>query len=207
MTFEFKWNYDGLGLIGRKQIGKSHLSNEVIQMALADKAKKTDIWILDGKGAENKKFYEDYPCTYIARFGEYNVETINKFLKGSYKQHDKLVVLDDIDLFIKHPNECDTLSNFLINAGSGRHIGIIWQSKRLANLDLKLLTESKYLVVGQGIVPQDVKRLEDAGFNIPLWQKEIQLDTNPHKYILLNCHTHENTVITSLTKGREVGVK
>src|SRR5579863_8579077 len=140
MTFEFKWNYDGIGLIGRKQIGKTYLSDEIIKMALTDRAKKTDIWILDGKGQE---LYDEYPCTYIARYGEYNVETINRFIKAVYKQHDKLAVFDDIDLFIKRANESEDLANFLINAGSGRHIGNIWQAKRLSNIDLRVLTESK----------------------------------------------------------------
>jgi hypothetical protein len=202
MGFVFKWNYDTAGLIGRKQIGKSHLSNEIIQMALEEKAKKSDIWILDGKEAENAKFYKDYPCVYEAKYGEYNVETINKFIKGVYKQHDKLAVFDDIDLFIKRANESEDLANFLINAGSGRHIGGVWQAKRLANIDARVLTESKYLVIGQGIVMQDLDKLEDStGFNRELYEKEISIDPNPHKYILLNTFTHENEVITSLKDG------
>lgn len=206
MTFEFTWNYDGIGLIGRKQIGKSYLTNEIIEMALSDTAKPTDIWVLDGKPVENAKFYERYPCVYECAYGDYKVETINKFIKAVYKQHDKLAVFDDIDLFIKHPNESDELANFLINAGSGKHIGNVWQAKRLANLDLRLITESKYLVVGQGIIEEDMKRLLRAGFDIDLYAKEIKLDPNPHKYILLNTFTHENEVITSL-KGGEVELK
>jgi RecA/RadA recombinase len=200
----WKWNFDSVGFLGRKGVGKTYLTKQLIgyaQQAKPHAAKPNDIWILDAKNQ-----YANHGYVYEAGINEYNAEMLDKFLHAVYKEHDKLAVTDDLDLFIKAQRESDYLANFLINAGSGRHIGLLWQSKRLANLDTRLLTESHYIIVGHGCHPNDWPKLEQAGFDTPLYRREIYgkdeheqkiegFVLDEHKYIQLNTFTHENTVI------------
>jgi hypothetical protein len=212
----WKWNLDAIGFLGRKGVGKTYLTKQLIEFAQHAKphaAKVTDIWVLDAKNQ-----YKEHGYVYEARINEYNAIMLDKFLKAIYRQHDKLAITDDLDLFIKSQRESEYLSNFLINAGTGKHIGLLWQSKRLANLDTRLLTESHYLICGHGIHPNDFAKLEQAGFNVALYKKEIYgLDENDnpmegfvldeHKYIQLNTFTHENTVIKGFRNTANEGAK
>lgn len=189
MDFEFYYNEDIIGFVGRKTTGKTYLTKSLLKLVPKEK-----VYILD-----SREQYTDYPNRTVPKLNETNVTALNSFIDSMYSHTDCLAVFDDLDLYIKYPNESEKLANFFIDAGSKSKIGGIWHSKRLAYIDTRAITESKYLVIGRGLNPHDQKKLLDLGFDLKKYQRDVvgSWAVAPYAYALFNTQTQE----TKLIKG------
>ncbi len=142
---EFKWNMDTMGLIGKKQCGKTTIIRDIIK-----NVPKDSIIVLD-TNLEYKGFNRIIP-------EGYNNETLERFILHCRKFKNKLIIFEDLDLYINSTNPPDELKNLFIN-GSHQNLGVIFTAKRPLGTPKILLTETTHLILGNFVIPNDINYL------------------------------------------------
>ena len=139
-------------MIGKMQSGKTYTTN-----ILLSTAPKSNVFILDSHNEyvsfpmENREF---------ATRGQHTPTRINDFLKKAYTFSHRAVVIDDIDLYIKHDRESEQLAEFLIDSRHNELAGILL-AKRAANLDLRIMQASRYVFLFRGVIAKDIMKIAE----------------------------------------------
>ncbi len=150
----FKWNFDTLGLIARRQWGKSTLIKKLIAGIPKDK-----VFILD-----SNLEYKNFGLQRVVP-NSYDPEMLDKFIRYCRKFTNILIIIEDADLYFTSATPTEEFKKLLIN-GSHQNIGVIYTSKRSLGIPKLLLTETTLLFVGNFLIKNDIEYLrsifEDA---------------------------------------------
>lgn len=168
--------------------GKTYQANKLISAV-----RKTNVLVLDSHNE-----YLDFPLR-VSPSRPHNVEVVNRLVDTAYsyaKDKDgnkklawKVVVFDDLDLYVRHDRESQSLADIFID---GRHykIGCLILAKRCVNLDVRVLQACKYIYVFKGTIMQDYERIaEQCSFDlIEAGTIKLDLDKSPneHAFILMD---------------------
>lgn len=174
---KFRWNMDTMGLIAKKQKGKSTMIKKILK-----NISKNNIIILD-----SNREYGDFPHRWIPK--NYNRDEMDEFLRYVRKHVNKLVVIEDIDLFFETPT--DEFRKFLINC-SHQNIGVMYTSKRPKRIPQLLLSETTHFLVGQLAIESDAEHLSFI-FNDTSKIKNIK----PFEFLYKDTNTGEEKIMKS----------
>jgi len=144
---EFKWNFDTLGLISKKQSGKSTFIKKLIRNIPRDK-----IFILD-----SNLEYKDLGLNRVVP-NSYDSVMLDKFILYCRKYTNILMIIEDADLYFSSAHPTEEFKKLLIN-GSHQNIGVIYTSKRPLGIPKLLLTETTLLFVGNFSIRNDIEYL------------------------------------------------
>ncbi len=145
---KFHWNKDTALLMAKRQWGKS----TTIKM-LIEAINKGDIIVLD-----SNREYAGFPNRWIPK--EFDQEELDKFLRYCRQFKNKLIIIEDIDLFFRNATPTKELRNFLIN-GSHQDLGLIATLKRPLGNPRMLMTEAIHLFIGRFNLKNERDYLED----------------------------------------------
>lgn len=148
---------DTMGLLARKGWGKTTLIKMILRNIPKDR-----IIVLDTNleyAGFNRKIPENY-----------DVETLENFILYCRKFTNKLIIVEDIDLYLNSTFPPKELKNLFVN-GSHQILGFMYTSKRPIGIPKTLLTEATHLIVGNFIVPADVNYLSQMGLDVEIIKK------------------------------------
>lgn len=145
---KFHWNKDIALLIAKRQWGKTTTIRELIEGVLRE-----NIIILD-----SNREYKNFPNRWVPK--EYTPDELDKFLRYCRQFKNKLLIIEDIDLFFTSANPTKEFKNFLIN-GSHQDLGLIATLKRPLGNPRLLMTEAIHLFLGRFILKNERTYLED----------------------------------------------
>ncbi len=148
MTIHFHWNKDTAVLMGIKQSGKSTTIKELIKGV-----KKENIIILD-----SNREYKEFPNRWIPK--EYTRDELDKFIRHCRKFKNKLIIVEDIDLYFDSSHATTEFRNLMIN-GSHQDLGFIATLKRPLGNPRILMTEAIHLFMGRFSLKNEREYLED----------------------------------------------
>jgi len=157
---DYRYYKDNVLMIGKMQSGKTYNAR-----LLLSKVPKDNVIMLDSHDE-----YGDLEPVFMRTVPErpYNVSWIDDMIETVYTQnlYHKVVVFDDMDLFIKFNRESEKLADFFIDSShigkgkvekDGQGSGIIILMKRPVNLDMRVLQASRYIMLFKGCLSNDVK--------------------------------------------------
>jgi hypothetical protein len=174
---EFKHNLDTAVLIARKQWGKSTLIKMIISKLLNE-----DIVVLD-----SNREYKTFKNKWIPQ--EYTPEELDRFIRYARQFKNKLVIIDDIDLFFTGAQPTIEFKKFLINA-SHQRLGLICTLKRPLYVPKLLLSETIHLFLGNFMFDNDVKYLENF-----IESKGVLEKIERYTFLYRNADTGEEKII------------
>src|SRR3989339_996830 len=145
---KFYWNKDTATLIAIRQWGKTTVIKE-----LTNGIPKEKIIVLD-----SNREYNGFPNRWIPK--AYDLEELDKFIRYCRQFKNRLLIIEDIDLFFSSANPTKELKNFLIN-GSHQDLGLIVTLKRPLGNPRLLMTESIHLFLGRFSLRNERDYLED----------------------------------------------
>ncbi len=179
---EFNFNTDIILIVSRNQSGKTTLIKNIIENVPAD-----SLLILDTQNSfKDKKYINVYYPIY------HTSEILTKFIIRCRTQSDKLIVLDDLDVF--HPQFSNAFFDLCVS-NAHQNLGIIISAKRVIGLQKVLLQNIKYLVFSANIPLEDKLYLNKAIGKID-WDA---IDKLP-KYSFMVYNTYENKYSIIKTK-------
>ena len=145
---KFHWNKDTVVLMAKKQWGKTTTIKELINGVPKDK-----IIILD-----SNREYKNFPNRWVPK--EYTPEELDKFIRYCRQFKNRLLIIEDIDLFFTSANPTKEFKNFSIN-GSHQDLGLITTLKRPLGNPRLLMTESVHLFIGNFNLKNERTYIED----------------------------------------------
>jgi hypothetical protein len=166
---------DTIGLVAPRQWGKTTIIKYILQHI-----DKKRVFILD-----SNLEYRDFPNAIIPKY--YSQSELDKFLIKCRQHYNILVIVEDLDLYIStYPSE--EFKKLLIN-GNHQNIGLIYTAKRAVGIPKLILTETKHLLVGRFIIPNDINYLSGIFKNV---DKVKQL--NRYEFLYKNRDTGEESI-------------
>jgi hypothetical protein len=192
------WKHNCL-LVGKMMSGKTYQTKNLLKSAPKDR-----IIVLDAHANEGTYSKLCIQENIIAAEKPYNSEWVDKTIKKAYQNYHAVVVFDDIDLFIKYPNDCESLKDFFID---GRHqeLAAIVQSKRPTYLDKRIIQNCRYVFIFKGTLQKDFERIK-YDCNITdnsideLYAKLNDSDDKEHLFILIDAGTGKYSLLHNLTR-------
>lgn len=145
---KFFWNKETVVLIAKRQWGKTTTINELIR-----KIPREKIIILD-----SNREYKYFPNRWIPK--EYTPEELDKFIRYCRQFKNKLLIVEDIDLFFKSAHPTDEFRKFFIN-GSHQDLGLIATLKKPLGIPRLLMTEAIHLFIGNFNLRNERNYIED----------------------------------------------
>ncbi len=145
---KFFWNKDTAVLIAIRQWGKTTVIIELIS-----EIPKENIIILD-----SNREYKTFPNRWVPK--EFTPEELDRFIRYCRQFKDKLIIIEDIDLFFKNSIPTDEFKKFLINA-SHQDLGLIATLKRPLGIPRLLMTEAIHLFIGNFNLRNERTYIED----------------------------------------------
>lgn len=143
----FRYNYDVIAVVSKSQSGKTQIIKKLI-----NNVPKEDLLILDSNFE-----YNDYINIYqpIRKF----TEELDKFILQARTQKNKLIILEDIDLY--KPLYSKEFGDLIIN-GQHQNLGIIWASRRVLGLEKTLLQNSTYIIMSKDVPVEDKEYISNT---------------------------------------------
>lgn len=177
--------------------GKTYQTKNLIKTA-----PKNRVIVLDAHANEGTYLKYCMPENIISAVKPYNSSWVDKTIKKAYETYHSVVVFDDIDLFIKYPNDCESLKDFFID---GRHqeLAAIVQSKRPTYLDKRIIQNCRYVFIFKGTLRKDYERIKyecniESSEIDELYQQLINSNDKEHTFILIDSAEGRYSYINNL---------
>jgi hypothetical protein len=139
-------------LMGKMKSGKTYNARILLK-----NVPKENVIALDVHGE-----YMEYPLR-VQPERPYSVNHVNDVIKTAYSYSHKVIVFDDIDLYIHFDRESQQLGDFFVDS---RHyeLASILVAKRCVSIDKRIFQACDYIFLMRGCLLGDVVRIaEEAG--------------------------------------------
>ncbi len=154
---EIVYNRDIILIVSRNQAGKTTLAKNLIE-----KIPKEDVIILDTQNS-----FQGYPNRLFPI--RHTPEVLNKFILKCRTFTNKMIVLDDVDVF--KPRYANDFYDLVVtNAHQG--LGVIMTAKRVLWLDKVIIQNAHYLIFSSFIPVEDKEYIDKMlGKGVIKWSK------------------------------------
>ena len=148
----YKYYATNVLLMGMMESGKTYNAKLLLKSV-----PKENVMVLDVHGE-----YMEYPKR-VAPTRPYGVDWVNDIIKTAYSYSHKVIVFDDIDLYIHYDRESQQLGDFFVDS---RHyeLASILIAKRCVSLDKRIYQACHYIFLMRGCLREDVDKIcEEIG--------------------------------------------
>jgi hypothetical protein len=176
MIFEFKEN-EVIGFIAQSQTGKTYAVCEMLRKA---NVKPTDIYVLNSN-LEND-YYKVSAHVEKPSSSQFNIKYLNDYIRRIRTKSHIILVIDDIDLYLKR-SDIDTEFKNLLTNGKHQRITLIYTIKSPSYILELTFNETQHLFIGNFITSSFLKKINGI---LPKEYKDITTELKEHEFVYFN---------------------
>ncbi len=182
MRFKFDYWYTHVGFIGASRTGKSHACEQLARVA---GGRSSALCAYADQAAKYRQITKD---VVYQRKSTFTGGDVDAFLSARQSKRYWLMILDDLDIYVKSVNASRQLADLPIAAKGHQKHGCLFQARRTTNLPYTLMQNSTYMVFTYGVSKHDYDDMA----------KYLDLDLDLYKRVKAPVKdAHDPSILTS----------